>query len=667
MFSVSPDDLKLSHLSVIDADFADNPVADSVCPSDLQRCRALHYRAIFNVFKNRVIASKVLKKINAKIKKINQKIAAYNDIENLGNAQIYIHKKINQLRMISKLYQALDYLQNDVTVLQFPSYQVVLYDKFSADLARQRDCLSLTWQYEIIPAALLRKPRFQEFFADIPYAAVQAIMNELLENRRLSSVVFQDQKSVLAKSFKQLIARHTLTPLGHSHVRCFVLKEKSTGEKTVLKIENSLNRPKYIELKLRKLLENVPTMQDFLLPIYFERRVMYFDREFGHLIGRFILTQYCNQGRLFNYVLKRVKACKDHLEFVLDLILLLGEKLERLQQNGFANTNLNGTTILVHIDEHASAKKMTLHMSDCNAFYECDAEGRLLVPPGSTIAFTPYLSAPENNAENANNTECYADKIHVYQLGRCLYECLICYEPEILAEYHNEKRKVNEFYASHFKSLVFKRIPTIDSHVGYYLQRLIARMVVVDPQKRVSLHDALSRLTNIKNVLGKHTSTLDALRIKLEGIIQESSNMLDALLKQQFGNNDLEIIDYVKNQSKFLVLDISKAEDIITRYGDIQTMLADLNTKDLRRIRQTIKQLRQQTHDLPCAYQNNFFKGRDNKRALAIEAVMRKIPIGQRKDIRSRLTSESLKIQKIFQSVWPSVEPCSRPIPPNCC
>ncbi len=446
-----------------------------------------------------------------------------------------------------------------------------------------------------------------------------------------------------------------------------MLEETSTGKQSVLKVEHNPNQLKYIERKLRKLLAHVETMQDFLLPIYFERRARYFDPKLRHVMGRLILTQYCNQGNLFNYVLRHVRTCTDHLEFVLDVALLLGEKLGRLQQSGFANTDVNRTNILVHVDEHPSSKKMSLHLSDCNALYECDAEGRLILRSGSRIAYTQYASAPENNPKNSQQTGIYADKIHVYQLGRCFYECVISYDPAIWAEYHKEARKTNEFSSSHFDYPVFKLLPIIDSAVGYYIQNLIEHMVVVDPQKRISLHDALSRMRQIRPLLDEHTPKLDELRVKLEGLIQESRDMLNELSKEKFGANDVEVILYVKNQSKFLVLDISKAEDIIARHSGIRNILAHLNTKDLRRIRQTIKQLRQQTRDLSCSGQNNFFKHRENKRALEIEAVMCQIPIEQRKDIRSRLTSEAPEIQKIFQSVWPLTESNDQRVYPSCC
>lgn len=648
MFSkTGPDELKLAYPTKGGVTFTENVVDNFL---DISHNREQNYRVECAEGRyssaNMALYSKTPKKIR---KKINQQIYIYNAIQNEGNTKIFIDKKIKQLRIIAELYQALDDQYDDWMILQLRSYQVIFYDKFAAELARLRDYLSLTWQYEIMPHRLLFTRRFQEFFAGLPLAAMRAIMSELVKNNRLSSEIYADQESAEAQCFKTLLDRHTLTPLKHSHLKCFLLEAVDTQERMVLTVEHHLNQTKRLERKARKTLENVATMEDFFLPIYFERRARYFDPKFGHSIGRLILTQYCNQGNIYDFMQKHAENVKDHLEFALNLILILGEKLKKLQENGLVYTDLNGTNILVHVADESS-EDISLHASNCNALYACDAQGRLMEPSGSTR----YASVN-------------ADNIHVYQLGRCLYKFLISYDRTIWDDYQSEEPTIDVFSYRHFNYLVFKKIPTISSCVGDCLKNLIQNMVVLDPKKRVSLQNALSILKKIKLQLCEHTTKLDELRERLECLIQESRDMLDELLKERFGKNDWVMTQYVEGQSRFLVMDITKAEDIINRHSQLQEMLACLKTKDLRRIRQVIEELRKQTPELSRSTHNAFFKSRESGPALEIEAVMCEMPLARRKNIRSILASKAPEIQKVFQIVWPLNESCGRRVSPSCC
>jgi hypothetical protein len=81
----------------------------------------------------------------------------------------------------------------------------------------------------------------------------------------------------------------TLGPLGGANSLCFTVVDTLSQTTLVLKAENLLSNPKYIEHELRRKLQTVPSMQDFIPANFFEKRARYFHHKYHHSMGRLIL------------------------------------------------------------------------------------------------------------------------------------------------------------------------------------------------------------------------------------------------------------------------------------------------------------------------------------------------------------------------------------------
>ena len=277
--------------------------------------------------------------------------------------------------------------------------------------------------------------------------------------------------------------------LSGGNSQCFTIVEHHTQEKMLLKVETSLSNLKYVERNLRKKLAQIPEMQDFIPKVYCERRAKHFHSHHQeHILARLILSSYCNQGNLKDYIMSYPKDAETYVDDVLDLMLALGERIEWFRECGFANSDLKLSNILVHID--LVSNKRSLHISDCKAFYECDAKGAFLKQSNYGPISTKYSSAPETRSPQ----EMWdADSIHTYTLGRNIYECLVAAEPARCSAYYMGDKNVYEFNLYHFKMKAFQ-----GNSKFKLLTKLIRAMVKTDPENRISFKSAMEKMKEIR-------------------------------------------------------------------------------------------------------------------------------------------------------------------------
>lgn len=495
MFFTSFDKLKIAPVPELEAGFIPNLVTGQrlAMENSLQRFRELQFQAIasgqLEDSNFTPISAHVLASINLDIKNLNESIQYYNQIDETPSYLQARNKKICALRYIEEQLVETDTKYADSVILWLVSYQSAIYDKLISAIQQQKVYLHITSQYQKLP---WDHDDSQVNLIELFSAAQAHQITGILEifsfgkHFNINDLLSMDLPDALRNKLKG-----SLEFLGGGNSLCFTIVDEHSNETMVLKAENFLKRPKLTERDLRRKLQIMPNMHDFIPPNFFEMRARYFHPKYGHTMGRLILTSYCNQGSIRNYLAKNEKKFSEHPQFVLELMLSLAKRIQGLKQCGYANTDLKLDNILVHVDP--VSQKITLHVSDCKAFYKCNDRGFLIQSDNRIIA-TSYYSAPETRRACLVDEEgWYGEALEVYTLGKNLYECMLYHSNDMVQRYRTQMKNCYEFGSVYFEDAIFKW-----TNEGPEIKALIQDMVKIDPKQRISLEEVINRLVMIR-------------------------------------------------------------------------------------------------------------------------------------------------------------------------
>lgn len=517
--------------------------------------RKIHYRAAADQsgLPQNVSPAKLenITNINREISAINELIARYNEESQKLDFLMYRKCKIRSLRALERALLEMDDKYNDADLLYFVSYHTAIYDKLYFDIKLQKDYLLITHEYQKQLALETNDPpTLVDFILGLSLHHVTELLDLLGEGVSLQPVDLNAK--ALFHSCPGVIWAQPIEYLSGGNSQCFTIVEHHTQEKKLLKVETSLNNLKYVERNLREKLARIPEMQDFIPKVYCERRAKHFHSHHReHILARLILSSYCNQGSLKDYIMNHPKGAATYVDDVLDLMLALGERIEGFRECGFANSDLKLSNVLVHIDPVSN--KRSLHISDCKAFYECDANGVFLKHSNRRPISTQYSSAPETLKPQKMWD---ADAIHTYTLGRNIYECLVAADPAMRAVYYMGDRNVYEFYLYQFEMKTF-----IGNRKFNLLSNLIREMVKKDPEKRISFKCAMEKMKEIRYGFVLHRQ-------------QRSLANLNRLKSYQFAHN-AQFKEYIKT-SQDCVNNTNNVSDLVNLDLDIQYKLQPL-------------------------------------------------------------------------------------------
>lgn len=489
MFFVSSDKLKINPIPKIHAQYMENALSTQRLNTEtIHRLRELQYR--YMVLEGTIkIDLSVLDSINHDIRKLNGLIAAYNAIEDIESHPLHNRdRRINALRHIEEEFTALDAKYEDTVIVWLVSYQVALLDNLVAAIQQQKAYLHINYHYVRLPwKQAPQATNLLEALHSLQSCHHTGLLEflEQGEQAKLEDLTIVD----IPETFKEIL-RGSLEFLGGGNTLCFSLPDPQSQEKRVLKAENILSNSKCFEQQLRKILQDKPDMQDFITPNFFERRARYFHHKFGHTMGRLILTTYCNKGTLYEYLLKQDLKFADYPRFVLELMLKLAKKIQGLSQSRAVNTDLKPMNVL--LQEDLVSGEISLHVSDCKAFYLCDDNG-VVMSNGHLPIGTRYYMGPEFiRRRNDDSIVLYGEALAIYTLGKSLYEALLGYKADFVKKSRDKAKKCQELDASDFEYSVFKW-----SKEGPDLKDLILDMLHKDVTKRVEIEEVIARMTQI--------------------------------------------------------------------------------------------------------------------------------------------------------------------------
>ncbi|MCH9763550.1 MAG: protein kinase [Gammaproteobacteria bacterium] len=258
-------------------------------------------------------------------------------------------------------------------------------------------------------------------------------------------------------------------------------------EQCVLKLENRMNLASGAESYLR-----THGLSGVLTEDWSKRQVNYRGRVRSHnmkfvekdITRNVLLTEYCEGGDLESQALKS-KTPRELLHFVIDTGKQQAEILGIMGANGCIHTDMKNSNFLVDADGNVRVADtkgfaFTDKEKQCSTAYNASRNGAVV----TSFASTKHMIPPEGFERQS------ADKIHVYLLGKDLYQAATGCPSQFfyMEEDPQALKPIDQFNFN---------LPIFEDGEGVNLRNLIQSSMVLDPSERPSMDTVITHLGKI--------------------------------------------------------------------------------------------------------------------------------------------------------------------------
>jgi hypothetical protein len=359
-----------------------------------------------------------------------------------------------------------------------------------------------------------------------------------ISHKKLHKVYSKKDYSAEAKAFRLFLKNHEISFLGGSNCKNFKITNLIDNSVYVLKIDNRLDMPKYVEDYLRTHLKETFT------PIYTERQATYKDK-FSTKTRTLLVTDYCPEGSLYTHCRNNrnpnISAQNANIIFTQMANILLS-----IEKAGCMFPDSKLTNWLIDNYQLKIADTKSFVFINKAGQYEKEAPKNKHMTLLRTSNFTP----PEYNLPVFN-----AQPVHAFILGKNIYTYLTGRVPQGI-----DGAKFS------FSSCFFK------TALGEQYKTLIQALVKPEPDKRISLEDALKQLVQLTSL-----SELEALKFgahdrKMEQFIADNIKLLKISTPQK----SVLILEELKFTINALKADKASAEirTIIQNFREGNTLFS---------------------------------------------------------------------------------------------
>ena len=401
------------------------------------------------------------------------------------------------------------------------------------------------------------------------------------------------------------------------------------GDSQVLKLEYRFGQPAIIETHINN---HLPT--GVLSPTHVKRQATFTYRDeitarrgikavYRAVNRSLLLTDFCQGGDL-KYHGEQIKNPSQKIESALDIYIQMASILTRLTQSQCAFPDMKNTNWL--IDD-----KGLIKIADTKSFLHIDEHGQLdlSIPQNkwSILITTEVLNPPELLAFN-RNTLLSADKMHVYMLGKNLFQYLTGCD-------YTDLEKT---------TLPFNKHSIFQTDEGKDLQKLIKYMIEVIPNQRITTDLALIGLQGMQKHRVEKEKALreDALMVTLDLKKETCLALLKKIRAHHFGSKDIKMYEFYRRTeqeiNKFRDIrhqpNIDELETISQR---LKSMLEPENLAGITKLKQYLTDFRKS-----AAYYLDF-----NNKYRQIKNAILAIPVEERACIHQQGTGRSAEMTKL--------------------
>lgn len=415
----------------------------------------------------------------------NHRIDEINELIQQYNYALSTSERIDALKEIDTAQQSLSDALPDAVYDLLDNFRrqvsTSLFDEMKtqrANLEVARDYQPKTCDSEMITLA--------DFINDMEYSRLIKMLRILKDGSR---AILTDLSALyelshpLFPAFQLCLSRCEIRYLNGSNSLNFLVRDKSTNECTVLKVENNMDTTKVVERSLRHQLSGYSDEDNFLVKVYAERRV---SLDEDHMVRTIEITDFIHDKTIQEIANEELSMTKrGNLSIEIGLAQL--ELSHKTSMLGAVNTDYKSSNIYIRQNEDGSFSAM---VSDTKAYYTFDKDKHIIPAWDNQVIASDFRSAPE--LRTMRKIPCDVDAIHAYSVAKNMYHVLFGSNPQLILD----SRTTKGVAESDFKHSYLK------TPQGLALKEFILSIGNASPEFRLSIDDAMKRLKNIK--LGVH-------------------------------------------------------------------------------------------------------------------------------------------------------------------
>jgi hypothetical protein len=549
----------------------------------------------------------------------NEDIRAINKLINKYNLERDHNKKVSLLQDIEE--------ERKVITLRYPPSYLAWSADFSEQI--QKNLFNAIKQERANLVLQSRHPKnsladiIENMSAEKITRLMEILIHGSLFNRDALSNLYTQADPEYSDFQEFLNSITTIEFLDGNNSRNFKISYPN-GDALVLKLENRLDQPALIEDWLQS-----DVLKDVLTPNHVRRQgtfTYYGEDGNNHTVNRaLIVTDFCQGGDLLVYG-KQHTDDNAKIHSALDIYIKMGNILMSLTQAKYAFPDMKNTNWLM--DSNGSLK-----IADTKSFINIDEKGlldqSLSVNTWSPVLLRTNLVSPSEFNTDYESLHCSADKMHVYILGKNLYQYLTnCEMVDMDKKFNYEKD-------------LFK------TPEGRQLKVLIQSMVNPRAHERIPTQDALQRLNSVKNLMAsmKKTAELKAVeqtaeteRPAMNKTITNCETLLNEMESLRIGKHDEQMNAFKRKELKNLlaIKTLSAAKE---NYERLKNILA-MNEQTIPKLNQYLSSIR---HSV------SYY--RDNKPYREIKDACLSVPVEERVHINRKDNTRSAAVENLQRAL----------------
>lgn len=421
------------------------------------------------------IYSSWLKIINRGISEVNRLIEKYNSAYSIDEKKLI-------LQHIENTQQNLDDTLPDTIVSYFDPYVNLFYDNLFLQLQEQKKYFS--------PQATHLPSETVEYFSDLlstmDYCKAGRVLEILLAGKEADIGELARLYEPLDSNYdayQSFLEQHTIQFLAGKNSKNFVIENKQSGSKYILKVENRIDATKEVERTLRRTLNKYPNNDNFLVEVYAERRVLC-GLSGSKLTATLVFMNYC-EGKTLTQLATIPTSIEERIELGIEIGLAHLKLVKKTQDMNVVNTDYKGDNLFFVRDSFSS--ELIATVADCKAF--CAAQDGFFIPPWDSRAITSgVLGAPEIVNKEIIRGRFRVEPIHLYTVAKNIFMVLAADDDEAIS---------TSLLIPGFIDLLFTS-PLFTTIKGQVLKDLLMKLGRFNPDDRLSLDEAMNILKGLK-------------------------------------------------------------------------------------------------------------------------------------------------------------------------
>ena len=310
----------------------------------------------------------------------------------------------------------------------------------------------------------------QKFVADLSADDLVTFMQILSKGSKMSP-------EELTQHFPLIMANYSISFIGGGNAQNFKIVNKITSEAYVLKIDYRDNVPRKLENQLR-----AGALKSIFVPLFVEReatfdhaQVFVHDTLNHRITCSLLVTSFLKSKDLKSYIsqaphYERIQNAMRYGKQMADIFLAL-------QKNNCAFLDSKNSNWLIGDDDRLQLADTKSFLPTQGSFFDI----KECAEKGYTLSTSYFMIPPEIPPSRASNKPIKVDAMHVYLLGKNLYQMITqCDDTKLLELTPDE---------SHFEDPIFLTAQ------GQIFKNLIQSAIDQNPKTRITLSKARKRLS----------------------------------------------------------------------------------------------------------------------------------------------------------------------------